>query len=113
MPAGQWDPVIDQGADWSVTVSWFDEAGAPVTAQAPCYMQLRDAAGAAAATLTTENGGITISAGQLLLTLDAAATGALAASWFDHDLFVTDPGGHLVRLLAGLARVAARVSTPT
>jgi hypothetical protein len=113
MPAGQWDPVIEQGADWFVTVEWTDEAGQPVTPQAPCYMQLRDAAGAAAATLSTDNGGIAIAGGVLTLALPAATTAALVANWYDTDLFVTDPTGHTVRLLAGLAQVVARVSTPT
>lgn len=112
MPAGAWYPTIEQGADWSVVVTWTDLAGTPVVAQSPCTMELRTAAGALGVRLSAANGAIAIGAGTLTLALTAAQTLALAAGTYDYDLFATDPGGHPVRLLAGAAVVVARITQP-
>lgn len=108
--------VCQQGATFSKTIRWTDE-GAPVPLTGyTAAMQVKTTYGAttAVATLTTENGGITISgaAGEIMLYLSPTATSAIPAGTYVYDIELTAPVTlQKTRLLEGPFVVSPEVTT--
>lgn len=78
-------------------------------------LQIRETAGAADppwANLTTENGGITITAaeGKIDLYISAVDTAVMPAKKGVYDLEMVAPGGDVTRLLAGTATISPEVT---
>jgi hypothetical protein len=108
--------VCPQGQTFNKTLRWTD-AGAPVPlAGFTAAMQVKTSytAATAVATLTTENGGITLGAsnGEIVLYLSHTATSAIAAGTYVYDLELTASGGTpKTRLLEGPFVVTPEVTT--
>lgn len=103
--ADTYNTTIDQGATWSLLVTYNDPNGNPINLTgATAAMQLRTSplAATAALTLTTSNGGIAISgpSGQLAISASATQTGLLQPLKYTYDLEVYI-GAQTVRLLEG------------
>lgn len=113
--AAEIELVIEQGASFSYVITWQDDAGVAIdltgyTARA----QGRDSYSASAKIydLTTENGGLSINgaAGEVTMTLTAAATAAMTFSKGRHDLEVVSGGGMVYRLIEGPLRLSREVT---
>jgi hypothetical protein len=103
----RYDTIINQGADWTRTLTWQTSDGAAVNLTGyTARMQLR-AYGRDVVELTTENGRITLggAAGTVTLNLPAAVTTTMAAVAYDYDLEVV-VGISVTRLLEGTATVS-------
>lgn len=116
MPAGRYSFTIEQGATFSRTITWRDNASALIDLTGyTARMKVKDSAGATILELTTENSRITLggAAGTIALLLTAAVTGALVATEADaltYDLELVSAGGTVTRLLQGRTSVSAQVS---
>lgn len=108
--ADLYNTVIDQGATWSLVVTYNDPNGEPINLTfATAAMQLRTSplARTAALTLDTEEGGIVIDPliGQLTITASAEQTSLLAPLKYTYDLEVYI-GNEVIRLLQGTILVS-------
>ena len=114
MKPGQHDFTIYQGTTWRASLVWRDPLNNPRDLTGyTARMQIRSTIDAitALADLTTENGGITITAAEgqidLLLTdaetaaLDFAPSSPLMAGQGIYDLELESPTGEVTRLLQG------------
>ncbi len=106
---------VDQGADWTLNLTYENPAGTPVVLTGyTAALQFRTASGAASAalTLTSPSSGITITAatGKLAVTATATQTRALAAGAYRYDLEITSSGGVVTRLVQGQALVSGEVT---
>ena len=108
---------IDQGADWFFNITYDQPAGTPVNLTGyTAALQLRSypANPTAVLTLTTENGGITITGASGLVAVHATATQtrAIVAGNYNYDLEITGPGPAytVTRLVQGIADVSAEVT---
>ncbi len=106
MTAGKIDLIIEQGATFSRTLTWKDDNNTAINLTGyTARMHLREhlSASAPLVVLTTENGGITLTAaqGKLTLTLTATVTAALAVNDGVYDLEVVSASGVVTRLLQG------------
>jgi hypothetical protein len=92
MTAGIYNFTIDQGAQYTTQIIWADSSGNPIDLTGyTASMQLREQAASAdpaALTLTSSNGGITITpvAGEMDILMTTAQTGALDARFYVYDL---------------------------
>lgn len=107
--------VIDQGADFFLTLEYKDSTGAPIDLTGfTAAMQLRlTTSSAVAAVSLTQAAGITITAitGTLAIRITAAQTGALDDSAkYDYDLEITSSAGVVTRLIQGVASVSSQVT---
>ena len=104
--ADLYNTIIDQGATWSLLVTYNDPNGDPINlTNATAAMQLRTSPLARTAELTLDtlpNGGIIINAldGELEITATATQTGALPPQKYTYDLEVYI-GTQVIRLLQG------------
>lgn len=108
---------IDQGADWFATFIYQDPNGTPINMTGyTAALQLRSYPQdeTAVMTLTTENGGITITplAGQVNVHATHLQTGVIDEGYYVYDLEVTDVnnGGTVTRLAQGQALISAEVT---
>jgi hypothetical protein len=115
--AGLYNVTIDQGADWFLDVTYEDPSGTPINMQGyTAALQLRSlpSSASAALTLTTANGGITITGNTGLVSIHATSeqTGAIDEGDYVYDLDVTSPapGSVVTRLIQGQAVVSAQVT---
>lgn len=124
MPAGRFDFICEKGASFSYSLTWKDESGSAVnltgyTARMHVRSSYEDPE--AAVILTTENGGISITAntGRLALSLNPSttesipgfnATGTPPTSNYVYDLELVAPNGAITRLLQGRFRVVEEVT---
>ncbi len=128
MAAGLYDILIEQGADWNLTLTWRDTLGNPMNlAGYTARMQVREtwASKAKVFDLTTENGLITLGEnnGVVAMRIPAALSAAVTVSpakvsWaegkqaqqmvFDVELIHTD--GTVTRLLQGSALFVPEVT---
>jgi hypothetical protein len=115
--AGLYNVTIDQGADWFLDVTYENPNGTPVNLQSyTAALQLRSlpSSANAALTLTTANGGITITGNTGLVSIRATAiqTGAIDEGDYVYDLEITAPapGSVVTRLIQGQATVSAQVT---
>lgn len=105
-PAQTYDITADQGATYSVVITYENSNGTPINlTNYTARMQLRAsyASVAAALTLTTENGRITLGGalGTITLTVEAATMETLEAKTYVYDLELVN-GSTVIRLLQGL-----------
>ena len=114
MTAGIYNFTIDQGSNWDLNVVYKDANGNPINLTGyTAAMQLRQNynSDTAVLTLSTSNGGITITGaqGKLVLSATAIQTGALDAGFYVYDLEITS-GGVVTRLIQGQVTVAGEVT---
>jgi hypothetical protein len=105
-PAQTYDITADQGATYSVVITYEDTAGDPIDLTGyTARMQLRAsyASATAALSLTTENGRIVLgdALGTITLTVAAETMETLEAKTYVYDLELVD-GSTVIRLLQGL-----------
>jgi len=109
MTAGTWNPTIEQGADWTVELTWADD-GTPIDLTGyTARMSLRHSArDTVSIHLDTTNGRISLggAAGTITLSLTAAETAEIPAHNHPYDLEVVNPDGRVVRLVQGIATVS-------
>jgi hypothetical protein len=116
MAAARYDIVIEQGATFTMTLRWTDDAGVPLslsgmTARMQVRRNYRDAD--VLLNLTTENGGITLISveGRIEVRGEATATAlmpAMSSGVYDLELAATD--GTVTRLIEGVATVTPEVT---
>ncbi len=104
MSAGTLNITAEQGATWSLTLTWKID-GAPVDLTGySARMQVRRTHAAADAILSlTSDDGITLGgeAGTITLTATAAAMAAITARAYVYDLELVSPDGTVTRLVEG------------
>ena len=128
MQAGVYDIHIDQGANWSLSLTWKDDAGTPINLTGyTARMQIRKSYDSTATklSLTSPSGGIVLggSAGTVVLTATKTQTAGIALDylslfWNDdkqaqrmvYDIEVETSGGTATRLLQGAAFVYPEVT---
>lgn len=113
MPAGVYNFVLEQGADFSRRITYkISDVLVDLTGYT-ARMKIKHRTGAPALeTLTTENGKIALggSDGTILLTLTATDTEDLEAAAAVYDLELVSPGGVVTRLLKGDVLIDAEVT---
>lgn len=114
MTAGIYNFTIDQGSNWNLNVIYKDANGAPINLTGyTAAMQLRENynSDVAELTLSTSNGGITITGnlGKLALTATASQTAALSSGFYVYDLEISS-GGVVTRIIQGQITVAGEVT---
>jgi hypothetical protein len=105
-PAQTYDITADQGATYSVVITYENTAGTPINLTGyTARMQLRAsyASATSALSLTTENGRIALGGAAGTITLNVAATAmeTLEAKTYVYDLELIN-GATVIRLLQGL-----------
>ena len=112
-----YNTVIDQGADWFFNVTYQNPNGTPINLTgytAACQLRSLPSSPSAVLTLTTQNGGITITAGTGLVALRATAaqTMAIDEGNYVYDLEIYSPANPSVvtRLVQGQITVSAEVT---
>lgn len=115
MAAGDYNTVIDQGADWYINFQYEDSNGVPINLTGyTAAMQLRSLPTSASAVLTlTQANGITITGSTGLLEVHATATqtGNIDAGYYYYDLEITAPiTGVVTRLIQGQIEVNPQVT---
>ena len=112
--AEQYSFVIDQGANWYLTITYKDSTGTAINLTGyTAAMQFRQTASSATAALSLTTGaGITITGatGTIAIAATAAQTGDMAAAKYDYDLEITASSGVVTRLIQGVATVNAQVT---
>lgn len=105
---------IDQGATFSLVVTYTDPAGDAVNLTGyTAALQARETVTSSTAALSfTESAGIAITAvtGVLTITATAAQTTALSLSNYVYDLEITSGAGVVTRLLQGAVAVSPQVT---
>lgn len=114
MTAGIYNATIDQGSIWNVTLVYKDSNDVPVNLTGyTAAMQLRQNYNSELAdlTLTTSNGGITITGatGTIAISATAIQTGLLTPGFYVYDLELTS-GANISRLIQGQITVAEQVT---
>lgn len=119
----KYDLLIDQGATYIKSFTWFDPIPVPnplklthgeaknlsgYSGELQIRENLDDAT--PALTLTTGNGGISISSGTVTLRIEASATTAFTFSAAVYDLELTAPDGTVIRLVEGKVKVSPNVT---
>jgi hypothetical protein len=112
-----YNTVIDQGADWFFNVTYQNPNGTPINLTgytAACQLRSLPSSPSAVLTLTTQNGGITITAatGVVALRATAAQTMAIDEGNYVYDLEIYSPANPSVvtRLVQGQITVSAEVT---
>ena len=101
---------IDQGADYSTTISLTDSNGDVLSLTGyTAAGQLRKTFGSStvAATFTTA---LSAASGQVTLTLSDVTTASMEAGRYVYDVLITDSSGDKTRILEGQATVTPSVS---
>lgn len=114
MPAGTYNTVIDQGADWFLNFTYENPNGTPINITGyTAALQVRTSplAKTAVLTLTTENGGLVISGNQGRIEAHATATqtSAITNGKYAYDLEITG-SGVVTRLVQGTIQVSPQVT---
>jgi hypothetical protein len=114
MTAGIYNATIDQGATWSVVVTYKDSTGAAINLTGyTAAMQVRQQYSSADAdlTLTSPSGGIVITGatGVVTITMTATQTAALEEGYYVYDVELTS-GSYKDRLIQGQLTVAPEVT---
>jgi len=114
MTAGIYNATIDQGATWTVVVTYEDSTGAPINLTGyTAAMQVRQqySSDTAELTLTSPSGGIVITGatGIVTITMTATQTAALEEGYYVYDVELTS-GSFKDRLIQGQLTVAPEVT---
>lgn len=108
--------IIEQKATFRKRLVWRDARKRPIDLTGHfARMQIRDTAGAIIATLTTENGGITLGGalGTIDLYINVSATSQMTfTTAMPYDLTVILPNGDTDRLLQGTVKLSIGQTTP-
>jgi hypothetical protein len=107
--------IIDQGADWFITVVYKNSTGTAINLTGyTAALQIRDtyADSTTDLSLTSPSGGIVITGatGTISITATAAQTAAIAAGTYVYDLEITSSGGIVTRLIQGRISVSPQVT---
>lgn len=109
---GEYDLVLYQGATFSRRFVWKDAEGVPFDLTGwTAHMQVRSSASSPAVVLdlSTDNGRITITGGEIALYVSAAETNDLRRGKFVYDLELT-ADDVVVRLLEGKFEISPQVT---
>ena len=101
---------IDQGADFSTTISLTDSNGDVLSLTGYSALgQIRKTYGSStvAATFGTS---LTAATGQITLTLTDTVTGGMSSGRYVYDIIITDSSGDKTRILEGQATITPSVS---
>lgn len=114
MTAGIYNATIDQGATWSVVITYKDSTGAAINLTGyTAAMQIRQQYNSTDAdlTLTSPSNGIVITplTGVVTVTITAAQTFTLAEGYYVYDIELTS-GTYKDRLIQGQLTVAPEVT---
>lgn len=104
MTAGVYDMVVEQGATYTLNMTWRDPEAAPIDLTGySARLQARARGGEVLVEMNTENGDITLGDedGTIQLRLNAATTSGLQAGIYRYDLEVETGEGEVTRLLRG------------
>ena len=115
MTAGIYNATIDQGATWSVTVTYKNANGTAINLTGyTAAMQVRQQYSSETAdlTLTSPSNGIAITplTGVVVITMTASQTRALEEGYYVYDVELTSSGGLVDRLIQGQLTVAPEVT---
>jgi hypothetical protein len=115
MTAGNNNFIIDQGADWYITVVYKDSAGTAINLTGyTAALQIRDtyADSTTDLSLTSPSGGIVITGatGTISIHATAAQTRAIAAGNYVYDLEITSSTGIVTRLIQGKISISPEVT---
>lgn len=112
-----YNTVIDQGADWFFTVTYENPDGTPINltgSTAACQLRSLPNSPSAVLTLTTENGGITITPLTGTVALHATANQTMAIDegnyFYDVELYSGNIPSVTTRLVQGQIVVSAEVT---
>jgi hypothetical protein len=113
--AVSYNTVIDQGADWYLTVTYENPNGTPINLTSyTAALQLRSLPSdtTAVLTLTTANGGIAITAATGVVAIHATAnqTRVIDDGVYYYDLEITSPLSVVTRLVQGQVVVSPEVT---
>jgi hypothetical protein len=111
MPAGTFNTIIDQGADWYINFTYENPNGTPINLTSyTAALQVRTSpmAKTAVLTLTTANGGIVITPLQGLVACHAtsAQTEVIPYGKYSYDLEITSPYNEVTRLIQGTIQLS-------
>jgi len=101
---------IDQGADFSTTISLTDSNGQVLSLTGYTALgQIRKTYGSStvAATFGTS---LSAATGQITLTLTDTVTGGMSSGRYVYDIIITDSSGDKTRILEGQATITPSVS---
>lgn len=114
MALSTYDISVDQGSDFSTTITYADDAGDPTDLTGcTAKMQVRRFAGSPAAFLTLSNGnGITLGGalGTIGLAVSGTALSQVPAGLYAYDLELTDTTQKVLKILAGKFVINAEVT---
>jgi hypothetical protein len=114
MAAGKYDIVIEQGASFSMTITWKDSTDAPVNLGGyTARMQVRTTHDSPEALVSLTSGsGITLGGalGTIEVAIAPAVTAALPPSDAVYDLELQSSGGDVTRLLQGSVTISPEVT---
>jgi hypothetical protein len=115
MSATNYNTIIDQGADWYITFTYKDSAGAAINLTGyTAAMQLRSEPSDATSvlSLSSPSNGITITGatGTIAVRATAAQTGAISEGYYYYDLEITSGAGIITRLVQGQIEVSPQVT---
>lgn len=116
MTAANYNLTIEQGATWSLPITWTDQNNNPINlTNYTASMQIRSAIGGTVfASLNTTNGYVSLggTAGTITLTLPPSVTSNMPPTTGGvYDLFLSTSGGTVTRLLTGTVTVVAAVTS--
>lgn len=115
MAAGSYDILCEQGATFSLVLTWRNPDGTPIDITGySAKMQVRASKADATAILTldTTTGGITLGGdmGTVTLTASATATNSLTSGAYVYDLELTSATNNVTRLIEGAFTVSGQVT---
>ncbi len=112
MAAGKLDIVIEEGADFSMTLTWLDNAGAAVDITGyTARMKVKEAVGGTLIQSLTDGSGITLggTAGTVVIAMTAVQTAGYDFDWGVYDLELVT-GGVVTRLVEGAVKFTREVT---
>lgn len=113
MAAGTYNFTIEQGTDWSLVLTWKDEAGNPINLTGyTAHFEVRSTVSSATTILDLSTGsGIALggAAGTITLTRNNTQTSALNFGTAPYSLELTAGSGAVTRLLKGYVTLSKEV----
>lgn len=117
MSAGNFNTIIDQGADWYINFTYENPDGTPIILTGyTAELQVRTSpmAKTAVLTLSTANGGIVITPNQGLIECHAtnAQTEVIPYGKYSYDIEITSPLNVVTRLVQGTIQLSPETTRP-
>lgn len=115
MPAGKYDITIEQGATFSLVLTWKDSQGNPIDLTGyTAKMDVRRSYSSSDTllSLTTSNGGVSLGgiSGQVIMHASATITESISPTSAIYDLELESPTGFVTRLIEGRATISPEVT---